>query len=595
MFKRRTIDDIKQSNKSQWYSKLKWISSLDQQKTEQIQVDEINHLSDVEQGEAIADSLSAISNQYSSLRTEDIVFESIPEDSHPQFTLVEVRRFLENIKTKKSTVLGDVPARIVKDCAEHLCIPMRDIINKSILTGKWASIYKKETITPIPKVFPPESIDQLRPIASLLNFNKIQEKAISELVIEDMENFLDPSQYGNRKQTSIQHYLVKLLHRILASVDNNSRHEINAVLCSFVDWRQAYSRQCHLLGIQSFQKNGVRPSLIPLLSSYFQDREMKVKWRGKLSKSRKLPGGGAMGATLGNLEFSSQTNHNADVVPQEDRFKWVDDLTALEKINLVNIGLCSYNFKQHVASDIPIEGSYVKNRELQTQFYLDQINDWTVNQKMEINQKKTKAMLINFTQNYQFSSRLTLKGEVIEFVDQMKILGVIINNKLTWDENTQGIVKKVNQRMRLLRSVLSFGSTIPEMVHLWKLFCLSILEQSCVVWGSSLTEENKEDLERTQKSFAKLVLKEKYKDYNSALLNLNLETLSSRRDKLMMKFGKTSIENGKLHKFFPLRNTEHNMLLRDPDIYRVTKAHTQRFYHSSILHIQRLLNQERNI
>ena len=73
MFKRRTIDDIKQSNKSQWYSKLKWISSLDQQKTEQIQVDEINHLSDVEQGEAIADSLSAISNQYSSLRTEDIV------------------------------------------------------------------------------------------------------------------------------------------------------------------------------------------------------------------------------------------------------------------------------------------------------------------------------------------------------------------------------------------------------------------------------------------------------------------------------------------------------------------------------------------
>ena len=143
---------------------------------------------------------------------------------------------------------------------------------------------------------------------------------------------------------------------------------------------------------------------------------------------------------------------------------------------------------------------------------------------MEINQKKTKAMLINFTNNYQFCSRLTLKGESIEFVDKIKILGVIVNNKLTWDENTQGIVKKVNQRMQLLRSVSSFGSSIPELVQLWKVYCLSILEQSCVVWGSSITEDNKNDLEMTQKCYAKLALKDKYRDYNSALVKLNLET-----------------------------------------------------------------------
>ena len=283
-FKRRTIDCIKDGNKSQWYSKLKWISSYDQQKTETITVEEINHLEDDQQGEAIADSLAAISNNYTSLQTKDITFQDIPEGSYPQFTQTEIRRYIENIKTKKSTVLGDIPARILKECAEHLSIPVRDIINKSILTGNWAKIYKKEVITPIPKVFPPETVDQLRPIASLLNMNKIQEKVIAEMVIEDMEKYLDPSQYGNRKETSIQHYLVKLLHRILASVDNNSRNEINAILCSFVDWRQAYSRQCHLLGIQSFQKNGVRPALIPLLASYFQDREMTVKWRGHISK-----------------------------------------------------------------------------------------------------------------------------------------------------------------------------------------------------------------------------------------------------------------------------------------------------------------------
>jgi hypothetical protein len=100
-----------------------------------------------------------------------------------------------------------------------------------------------------------------------------------------------------------------------------------------------------------FSKNGVQPSLISLLISYFEDREMRVKWHGKLSQPRKLPGGGAMGASLGNWEFLSQTNDNANCVPEEDRFKFVDDLTTLEIINLLTIGLSSLYMKNHVPSD----------------------------------------------------------------------------------------------------------------------------------------------------------------------------------------------------------------------------------------------------
>ena len=90
---RTIVDDIKTSNTSQWYSKLKWISSYDQQKFEPVVVDEINHLSNEEQAEAIADSLSAISNEYSPLRLEDIDFPIIPEDSFPQFSLNEIQQY----------------------------------------------------------------------------------------------------------------------------------------------------------------------------------------------------------------------------------------------------------------------------------------------------------------------------------------------------------------------------------------------------------------------------------------------------------------------------------------------------------------------
>ena len=75
--------------------------------------------------------------------------------------------------------------------------------------------------------------------------------------------------------------------------------------------------------------------------------------------------------------------------------------------------------------------------------------------------------------------------------------------------------------MELLQKVWSFGSNLEEMVHLWKVYCLSILEQSCVVWGGSLTTENANDLERTQKTFCKLVMEENYKNNSLETLGLS--------------------------------------------------------------------------
>merc|ERR1712208_259843 len=192
----------------------------------------------------------------------------------------EIKKYLQKIKTNKPTAPGDIPAKIIKEFAFFICIPMANIINTLVKVGQWPKIYKKETITPIPKQYPPESMEMLRPISNLPNLNKIMEKIICEMVISDMKKSLDPSQYGNQKHLSIQHYLVRLLHRIVSNIYKNCKGEINAALCMFIDWKQAYSRQCHTLGVKSFLKNGVRPALIPILISYFQDREMKVKWQG---------------------------------------------------------------------------------------------------------------------------------------------------------------------------------------------------------------------------------------------------------------------------------------------------------------------------
>ena len=78
---------------------------------------------------------------------------------------------------------------------------------------------------------------------------------------------------------------------------------------SMIDWSKAFDHQSHILGVQSFIENGVRPSPILILLSFFQDQKMKVKWNKGLSESRKLSGGGPL---LGILEYKSQSNNNTD-------------------------------------------------------------------------------------------------------------------------------------------------------------------------------------------------------------------------------------------------------------------------------------------
>ena len=206
-------------------------------------------------------------------------------------------------------------------------------------------IYKFEISTPVPKKYPVESVSNMRNISGLLTADKIFEKLLSEIIIGDMKDKADIAQFGNEKQTSIQHYLIKMIHKIQKALDKNSKRQIFAVIANMIDWNSAFVRQCPKLGIESFQRNGVRNTMIPLLVSYFQDRYQTVKWRGFNSSPRLINGGGPQGATLGILEYLSQTNNSADCVYTEDRFKFVDDLTIIEIVNLLTIGISSFNTK----------------------------------------------------------------------------------------------------------------------------------------------------------------------------------------------------------------------------------------------------------
>ena len=248
-----------------------------------------------------------------------------------------------------------------------------------------------------------------------------------------------------------------------------------------IDWSQAFDRQSHTLGVKSFIRNGVRPSLIPILISFFKDRRMKVKWNGEVSSPRCLNGGGPQGGLMGILEYLSQTNNNADFIPDDERFKFIDDLSTLEIINLISIGLSSYNSKLHVPSDIAEHNQFVPPSNLQSQEYLNKLSEWTSENLMKLNTKKSKYMTINFSNNYQFSTRLSLEGANLEEVKEVKLLGLTISKNLKWYSNTEAIVKSAYKRMLILHNISKFDLPIEEMIQIYTLYIRSVVE-NCALY-----------------------------------------------------------------------------------------------------------------
>ena len=104
-------------------------------------------------------------------------------------------------------------------------------------------------------------------------------------------------------------------------------------------------------------------------------------------------------------------------------------------------------------------------------------------------------------------------------------------------------------------------------------------------------------MERTQKSFVKLILPNKYKtgdnkSYENALLILNIQTLEERRKQLCLQFAKDSIKNNKLKDLFPENEKKHKMDQRYQEKYKVSFANRDRMRKSSIIYMQQLLNEE---
>ena len=145
--------------------------------------------------------------------------------------------------------------------------------------------------------------------------------------------------------------------------------------------------------------------------------------------------------------------------------------------------------KATVPSNIPSSNVFIPREHLRTQSDMKKVESWTQFKQMKLNVKKTKNMIFNFSKDKKFSTDIRIGNESIETVSETKLLGTIITDDLKWNKNTDNIVKETNKRMQLLHKASKFTNNLKDLKQIYMLQIRSKLDQSAVVWHSSLSQK----------------------------------------------------------------------------------------------------------
>ena len=88
---------------------------------------------------------------------------------------------------------------------------------------------------------------------------------------------------------------------------------------------------------------------------------------------------------------------------------------------------------------------------------------------MKLNLEKSKYMIINYTDNYLVNTRLHMQQNLLQQVQDVKLLGVVLRDDLSFKSNTENITRNAYKRMTILHNLKQFSVPPFDMINIYVL------------------------------------------------------------------------------------------------------------------------------
>ena len=177
---------------------------------------------------------------------------------------------------------------------------------------------------------------------------------------------------------------------------------------------------------------------------------MVIRYNGASSEQLPLPGGCPQGTLLGlllflilvnDVGFEDQENEVGDVITCKKRLKevnrihlkYVDDLTIAETIKMKEqLGYSSPENRPLPDAYHARTGHHLSPEKSEVYKQLVKTSEYAKENEMQLNLKKTKLILFNPGRVRDFMPNFSIDCNQVELVEEVKLLGVILNSDLSW-------------------------------------------------------------------------------------------------------------------------------------------------------------------
>ncbi|MPC78037.1 hypothetical protein E2C01_072510 [Portunus trituberculatus] len=157
---------------------------------------------------------------------------------------------------------------------------------------------------------------------------------------------------------------------------------------------------------------------------------------------------------------------------------------------------------------VPIDNINANYSALKTT--LEQLQSWTAESRKTINYTETLVMHVCISPVAVPHPQLTLSPHLLQVVRSAKLLGVTVDDQLTWKQHVTTTVRSADYRLYMLRRLKSLGIPADELEGVYLTLVLPRLMYASLAWSSSLTSHQQQQLEDVQKRACMIILSPAY-------------------------------------------------------------------------------------
>ena len=404
---------------------------------------------------------------------------------------------LKEIDPYKANIRDCVSPRIIKEMGDHLLEPLEIIYNLSIKHGTVPSLWKKATVTALHKGEDKHNAQNYRPVSITSVLCRIMERILKKYIVQHIEEneLLASEQHGFVRNRSCLSNLLLNIEYLTSCYDNGI-----AVDQIFLDLQKAFDTVPHQRLLFKIKKMGINGKIYAWIESFLMDRYQRVAVNQENSNWCKVKSGVPQGSVLGPILFILFVNDLPEVIE----------------------ALCSIFADDTKVAD---EVSNIEDAE-RLQEDLKKLQEWTHTWKLKFNASKCKVMHFG-KNNHHFN--YTMDGQPLKKVEEEKDLGAIISFDLKVQSNIKHQIAKANQMLGLIRRTFSYLNK-ESFLALYKAYVRPHLEYCQQALHPYLAKDI-QSLEKVQQRATKLVQSIQHLSYEERLAELNLYSLSQRRER----------------------------------------------------------------